>query len=189
MFNFTDACSIALLRFLDFDDAFWTQTPDKSAILINMKSKRNRDKFIKRVEDVVLETTSFGSQLLLCYSCHPSKNWRIKSQTIPLIKRYDISDESVMICPPFLESAIEAAWNNIKPSNQVKKVEVSELDFRDMKKLLVESIGEPFVKLVTADIKLITETNELFIHSGLQEDIPSYFNTTIDNLLLKLNIN
>jgi hypothetical protein len=57
MFNFTSACSIALLRFLDQDDAFYINASENS-ILINMKSTRNKNKFIKRVEDVIFERNS-----------------------------------------------------------------------------------------------------------------------------------
>jgi len=187
LLSFSDACSIGLLRFLDYDENFWSTVNDN--ILINIKLKRNKDKFIKRVLDVIYENTSFGSTLLVCNSCKSTENWRRESQTIPLGKQFEIIDESILICPPFLEEAILGAWNSIEETNVIKKFKVKELDSIDMKMIIKNQIGEIFIKEITPDVPMLKETNELFIRSSLQKEIPNYFNTTLENLLISKNIN
>jgi hypothetical protein len=74
----------------------------------------------------------------------------------------------------------------LKETPRIKKMKIPGLDFTDASKLILENVGEQFIRIIEADYNLISETNEMFVHNGLQEAIPDYFNTKIDNLLLTL---
>ncbi len=186
--KFETICSEAFLNFLDEMSVFISVTDNM--MLIDIKSSKNRKLFCDCVYKSAKQYCAFGQKLVIIKSCDLNNNWRKANQHLDpaymnnINTEYRIIDESVLTVPKFLDDAINAAWEDLQKKQDAIYYSPKNIDAVDAEDIIIDIVGETFVKKTESLIKIIFDMNNLYEHC-LNKNFPDYLITSIDIFLKK----